>query len=93
MKIKKVVGAALMLSLSIGILACVPENNSNAYDENKENPIETVYKSEDGHPARILKDKETGVEYIYIYNYSVGNGSSCAICPRLDKNGKPVVSK
>lgn len=93
MKIKKVVGAALMLSLSMGILACVPENNSNAYDENKENPIEIVCKSEDGHPARILRDKETGVEYIYIYSYSVGNGSSCAICPRLDKNGKPVVSK
>lgn len=93
MKIKKVIGAALMLSLSMGILACVPENKSNAYDENKENPIEIVRQSEDNHPAKILRDNETGVEYIYIYNYTMGNGSSCAICPRLDKNGKPVVSK
>lgn len=94
MKIKKIVSAALMLSLSMSILACIPENNSNAYDENKENPIEVVYKSGHGHPARILRDKETGVEYIYIYNYTLGDSStSCAICPRLDKNGKPVVSK
>ena len=92
MKIKKVVGAALLLSLSMSVLACVPENKSNAYNKDKENPIEIVYKSEDGYPVRILRDKETSVEYIYIYNYSVGHSSSCVICPRLDRNGKPVVS-
>lgn len=98
MKIKKVFGAALMLSLSIGILACIPENKSNAYDENKEIPLEII--SEDcnkrmggGTDIHILHDKETGVEYIYVYNYISGKGSSCAIQPRLDKNGKPVVSR
>lgn len=94
MKIKKVVCAALVLSLSMGLLACVPENKSNAYNEDKENPIEIVYKSEDGHPVRILRDKETGVEYIYIYNYTLGDSStSCAICPRLNRNGQPFISK
>lgn len=98
MKVKKVFGAALMLSLSMGILACVPENNSNAYDENKEIPLEII--SEDcnkhmgnGADIYILHDKETGVEYIYVYNYISGKGSSCAIQPRLDKNGRPIVSR
>lgn len=87
-----------MLFLSMGILACVPENKSNAYDEDKKFPLEII--SEDcnkhignGADVYILHDKETGVEYVYIYNYIYGRGSSCAIQPRLDKNGKPVVSK
>ena len=65
-----------------------------SYNENKKNPIEVVFESKDNRrPVKILRDNETGVEYIYIYNYTVGNGSSCAICPRLDKNGKLVVSR
>ena len=98
MKIKKVFGAALILSLSMGILACIPENNSNAYDENKEIPLEIISENCNKHMGNsantyILHDKETGVEYIYVYNHVSGGGSSCSIQPRLDKNGKPVVSR
>ena len=87
-----------MLSLSIGILACIPENKSNAYDENKKIPLEIISEDCNKHMGNsadiyILHDKETGVEYIYVYNYISGKGSSCAIQPRLDKNGKPVVSR
>lgn len=90
MKIKKIVGAALMLSLSMGILACIPDNEVKSYDEDKEFPIKVI----DSHQANrayfnILRDSETGVEYLYLYSYD----GSCAICPRLDKNGKPIISK
>lgn len=98
MKIKKVVYAALLLSLSMSILACVPENKISAYDKGRENPIEVVCSPEIGdkanHPATIIRDNETGVEYIYIYNNGFRDrASSCAIYPRLDKDGKPVVFK
>lgn len=88
MKIKKVVCAALMLSLSISLLACVPESKSSAYEEDAGSPIETVREPKVGdrenYPTAILRDNETGVEYIY---------AGHAIYPRLDKDGKPVVSK
>lgn len=44
-----------------------------------------VYKS--GH-EKIIVDKETGVNYIYI-TYSYGAG----LTPLLDSEGKPIVSK
>lgn len=88
MKIKKVVCAALMLSLSMGLLACVPESKSSAYEKGTENPIKEVSRPEcnDGvtYPAWILRDNETGVEYIY---------TGRTIYPRLDKDGKPFTSK
>ena len=98
MKIKKVAYAALLLSLSMSILACVPENKISASDKDRENPIEVVCSPKTGdngnHPATIIRDNETGVEYIYIYNNGFRDrASSCAIYPRLDKDGKPVVFK
>ena len=98
MKIKKVVHAALLLSLSMSILACVSENKISAYDKGRENPIEVVCSPEmddkANRPATIIRDNETGVEYIYIHNNGFGpRASSCAIYPRLDKDGKPVVHK
>lgn len=42
MKIKKVVCAALMLSLSMSLLACVPESKSDAYEKGAESPIEKL---------------------------------------------------
>lgn len=38
--------------------------------------------------AQILKDKETGVEYIFIYA-----NDGVAITPRLSSDGSPVVDK
>lgn len=93
MRIKKVAYAALLLSLSMSVLACVPENKISAYDKGRENPIEVVCRPLLGekiqHPATILRDNETGVEYIYVNEDNTG----VAICPRLDKDGKPVVHK
>lgn len=93
MKIKKVICTALMLSLSMSLLACVPESKSSAYDKNRENPIEVVCRPSLGakitNPAMILRDNETGVEYIYIND----RGTGIAIYPRLDKDGKPFISK
>ena len=93
MKIKKVVCAALMLSLSMSLLACVPESQISAYDKGRENPIEVVCRPLLGakiqNPATILRDNETGVEYIYVNEDNAG----VAIYPRLDKDGKPVVHK
>lgn len=93
MKIKKVACAALLLSLSMSVLACVPENKISAYDQGRENPIEVVCRPLLGakiqNPAKILRDNETGVEYIYIDE----DGTGVAIYPRLDKDGKPVVHK
>lgn len=88
MKIKKVICAALMLSLSMSLLACVPESKSGAYEKGTESPIETVREPKVGdrenYPAAILRDNETGVEYIY---------TGHSIYPRLNKNGKPFTSK
>lgn len=42
MRIKKVAYAALLLSLSMSVLACVPANKSSAYDEDKESPIKVI---------------------------------------------------
>lgn len=88
MKIKKVVCAALMLSLSMSLLACVPESKSSAYEKGTEGPIEKVSHQKINDTANsyamILKDTETGVEYIYI-----ADGSGCTVCPRLNRNGKP----
>ena len=92
MKIKKVVSAALMLSLSMSLLACVPESKSNAYEKGAESPIEKVSDSKINDTAKsyamILKDTETGVEYIYI-----ADGSGCALSPRLNRNGQPFLSR
>ena len=92
MKIKKLVCAALMLSLSMSLLACVPESKSSAYGKGAGDPIEKVshqkiYDTANSY-AIILKDTETGVEYIYI-----ADGSGCAISPRLNRNGQPFISK
>lgn len=88
MKIKKVVCAALMLSLSMSLLACVPESKSSAYEEGTGGPIETVRQPKVGdhgnYPTAILRDNETGVEYIY---------TGSAICPRLNRNGQPFMSR
>lgn len=88
MKIKKVVCAALMLSLSMSLLACVPESKSSAYEKGTESPIEKVSNSKINDTANsyamILKDTETGVEYIYITD-----SSGCALSPRLNRNGQP----
>ena len=90
MKIKKVAYAALLLSLSMSILACVSENKTSAYDKDKEFPIKVIDSHQENRVYfNILRDSETGVEYLYLYSYD----GSCAICPRLDKNGKPVVFK
>lgn len=92
MKLKRTVGVVLMISLSMGILACAPENESNASNTGKSIPIE-VYKVEDGQPVRILRDRETGVEYIYVYNYTTPDKPpTCAICPRLYRDGRPVAT-
>ena len=92
MKIKKVVSAALMLSLSMSLLACVPESKSSAYEKGAESPIEKVSDSKINDTAKsyamILKDTETGVEYIYI-----ADGSGCALSPRLNRNGQPFLSR
>jgi hypothetical protein len=92
MKIKKVVCAALMLSLSMSLLACVPESESDAYEEGAGSPIEVVsYSKIDDTVNRhvtILEDTKTGVEYIYI-----ADGSGCAVTPRLNRNGQPFISK
>lgn len=92
MKIKKVACAALMLSLPITLSAYVLENKSSAYEEGAGSSIEVVRRPElgdkDNYPAMILKDTETGVEYIYI-----ADGSGCAISPRLNRNGQPFSSK
>lgn len=98
MKIKKVVCAALILSLSMSLLACAPENKINAYGENNGSPIEIVRDpkigDENHQNVTILRDTETGVEYIYIYNRPYGDtASSCAICPRLNRNGQPFTSR
>lgn len=83
----------LILSLSMSLLACVPENKVGAYDKGRENPIEVVCRPLMGakikNPAMILRDNETGVEYIYVNDDNTG----VAIYPRLDKDGKPVVHK
>lgn len=88
MKIKKVVCAALMLSLSMSLLACVPESKSSAYEKGTESTIEKVSNSKNNVTANsyaiILKDTETGVEYIYITD-----SSGCAITPRLNRDGRP----
>lgn len=93
MKIKKVAYAALLLSLSMSILACVPANKISAYDKVRENPIKVVCRpllaEKIQNPATILRDNETGVEYIYVNEDNAG----VAIYPRLDKDGKPVVHK
>lgn len=92
MKIKKVACATLMLSLSISLLACVPESKSSAYEKGTGSPIEKVSYSKIDDTvnchAMILKDTETGVEYVYI-----ADGSGCAISPRLNRNGQPFISK
>lgn len=92
MKIKKVVCTALMLSLSISLLACVPESKSSAYEIDTRSPIEEVSRSKIHDSVNcqvmILRDNETCVEYIY-----VADGSGCAIYPRLDRNGRPFISK
>lgn len=92
MKIKKVVCAALMLSLSMSLLACVPESKSSAYEKCTGSPIEKVSDQKINDTAKsyamILKDTETGVEYIYI-----ADGSGCALSPRLNRNGQPFLSR
>ena len=92
MKIKKVICAALMLSLSMSLLACVPESKSSAYWKGAEGPIEKVSDQKINDTAKsyvmILEDTKTGVEYIYI-----ADGSGCAISPRLNRNGRPFISK
>lgn len=89
MKIKKVVSTALMLSLSITLSACVLENKSS----DTESTIEIVYQSdvyeELNCMVTILRDNETGVEYVYILRGQTGG----VIYPRLDKDGNPVVSR
>lgn len=88
MKIKKVVCAALMLSLSMSLLACVSESKSSANEEGTNNPIKEVshpdYNYGVAHPVWIFRDNETGVEYIY---------TGRAICPRLNRNGQPFISQ
>ena len=92
MEIKKIVSAALMLSLSMSLLACVPESKSSAYEKGTESPIEEVSNSRTNGTVNchvmILKDTKTGVEYIYITD-----GSGCAISPRLNRNGQPFISQ
>jgi hypothetical protein len=92
MKIKKLVCAALMLSLSMSLLACVPESKSSAYGKGAGDPIENVSHQKIADTANsyamILKDTKTGVEYIYI-----ADGAGCAIYPRLHGNGQPFISK
>lgn len=92
MKIKKVVCAALMLSLSMSLLACVPESKSGAYEEGTGSPIEVVHRPKIGDGPNclgvVLRDNETCVEYIYI-----SARSGCAVTPRLNRDGKPFTSK
>ena len=92
MKIKKLVCAALMLSLSMSLLACVPESKSSAYGKGAGDPIEKVSHQKIADTvnsyAMILKDTETGVEYIYI-----ADGSGCALSPRINRNGQPFLSR
>lgn len=88
MKIKKVVCVALILSLSMSLLACVPESRSSAYGKGAGDPIEKISHQKINDTANsyamILKDTETGVEYIYI-----ADGSGCSISPRLSRDGRP----
>ena len=92
MKIKKVVCVALILSLSMSLLACVPESRSSAYEKSEESPIKKVSYSKIDDTANchvmILKDTKAGVQYIYI-----ADGSGCAISPRLNRNGQPFTSR
>lgn len=92
MKIKKVACAALMLSLSMSLLACVPESKSSAYEKGADSPIEKISHSKINDTANchamILKDTEAGVEYIYI-----ADGSGCALSPRLNRHGQPFLSR
>ncbi len=53
----------------------------------KDDRFEVVYKQGVTTSTRILRDKETGVHYLYHMN-----GYSGGLTVLLDKNGKPVVT-
>ncbi|MCL2817052.1 MAG: DUF6440 family protein [Clostridiales bacterium] len=56
----------------------------------KEKRFEIILKegSELGQVVKILRDKNTGVNYVY-----VGSGYGGGLTPLLDKEGKPIVSR
>lgn len=87
-----VVSAVLVLFFLISMLVCVPESKSSAYEIDTRSPIEEVSRSKIDDTVNchvmILEDTKTGVEYIYI-----ADDSGYAISPRLDRNGRPFISK
>lgn len=54
-----------------------------------EKRFEVIYKQGSGFGAyfRILRDRETGVEYLFM-----GEGYGAGLTPLLDASGRPVVS-
>ncbi len=58
--------------------------------EKKESRFETVEKSKflDDVNSRIIKDKVTGVHYLFVLD-----GYGGGLTPLLDDNGKPIIAK
>lgn len=57
------------------------------FSKNDNDRFETIYEQGKLTVYKILRDRETGVNYLYH-----GAGYGIALTPLLDKDGKPVVT-
>jgi hypothetical protein len=72
-------------STALIVLSCIGcSTTSNASNENN-NMFTTIYADQ---KESVLRDNQTGVEYIVVQTSVDG----VAITPRLNKDGKPIVS-
>ncbi len=81
----------LVLSIIVGCIACQSSQKNVAcdtYGREEENIISTV---ENGRGYKILKDNETGCEYVIVYSQGPNGG----VCTTLlvDAEGKPKIRK
>ncbi len=93
---KKTAGIFTALLVAVAFLGC-GANNSKAQPQEAPSEIpetlEIVYQKDgDGYIHYILRDNETGYEYIVVERHYAARGGSVSVTPRLGINGKNKVS-
>lgn len=78
---------------SLYLTGCSEEDEVSAQIENKEFEFNWIY-NENNMSIGVIKDKSTGVEYIYtMHRDSIYGTTTNSITPRLNIDGKPYTGQ
>lgn len=85
---KKIV---LILLIVIGCIACQPAQKNTTSDSYDQCPEKIMTVVESGWSYKILKDNETGCEYLMVYSQGPNGGVYATLL--VDSEGKPKINK